>query len=88
MQGVVPEKILRRVDKKGFLTAEEHWMKGSQAGAFAERIDETIALAGEVITPAMRDVLLRVSSGKAKFSYHVWRVVCFGAWLKKFNVRI
>jgi asparagine synthase (glutamine-hydrolysing) len=88
MQGMVPQKILNRVDKKGFLTAEEHWMKGALAGAFAERIDETIALAGDIITPAMRDVLARVSSGKANFSYHIWRVVCFGAWLKRFNIKV
>ena len=88
MQGMVPEKILNRVDKKGFLTAEEYWMKGAQAGAFTERMDEAIALAGDIITPAMRDVLSRVSAGKAGFSYHVWRVVCFGAWLKRFNIKV
>ncbi|MEH2561405.1 asparagine synthase (glutamine-hydrolyzing) [Bradyrhizobium sp. AZCC 2289] len=88
MQGMVPAKILARTDKKGFLTAEEYWMKGAQAGQFAERVDETIALAGNIITPAMRDVLSRVSTGRAGFSYHVWRVICFGAWLKSFNIRI
>jgi asparagine synthase (glutamine-hydrolysing) len=88
MQGIVPEKILKRVDKKGFLTAEEYWMKGPQTGEFAERINETIALAGNIIRPAMRDVLSRVVAGKGAFSHHVWRVICFGAWLKQFGVRV
>ncbi len=87
MKGLVPEKILNRMDKKGFVTAEEHWMRGAQAGAFAERIDEAIALAGGIITPAMRDVLSRVSAGKAEFSHHVWRVLSFGAWLKRFKIK-
>ena len=88
MQGLVPEKILARIDKKGFLTDEEYWMKGAQAQQFARRVDEAIKVAGGIITPAMRDVLSRASSGKARFSYHVWRVVCFGAWLKRFEIRI
>jgi asparagine synthase (glutamine-hydrolysing) len=63
-------------------------MTGAQGKLFAERIDEAIALSGGIIAPGMRDVLSRVSQGKAAYSYHIWRVVSFGAWLKKFNVEI
>ena len=87
MSGLVPDKILGRIDKKGFLTAEEFWMKGEHTAQFAARLDEAIALAGDIITSDMKDVLSRVVAGKAPFSYHVWRVICFGAWLKKFGIQ-
>ncbi|WP_456834896.1 MULTISPECIES: asparagine synthase (glutamine-hydrolyzing) [unclassified Bradyrhizobium] len=88
MRGLVPERILTRHDKKGFLTAEEYWMKGKQARQVSDRIDEAIKWSGGIIKPAMREVLSNVLAGKAPFSYHVWRVVCFGAWLKKFQIRL
>jgi asparagine synthase (glutamine-hydrolysing) len=88
MRGLVPPKILDRVDKKGFLTAEEYWMKGGQRQAFAARLDEAIAAANGVITARMRSVFDEVVRGESTFSYHVWRVICFGAWLRAFDVRV
>jgi asparagine synthase (glutamine-hydrolysing) len=88
MQGLVPPKILERIDKKGFLTAEEHWMKGAQRADFAARVDQAIDACGGVLTPRMRDVFTAVADGRAPFSFHVWRAVSFGAWVSTFNIRI
>ncbi|GAB3629049.1 asparagine synthase (glutamine-hydrolyzing) [Pandoraea terrae] len=88
MRGMVPEKVLDRIDKKGFLTAEEFWMKGDHSAQFAARLDEAIERAGRFIDTGMRDVLSRVVAGKAPFSYHVWRVISFGAWLKRFDITV
>jgi asparagine synthase (glutamine-hydrolysing) len=87
MNGLVPRKILERVDKKGFLTSEEFWMKGEHTAQFAQRLDEAVERSGDVITADMKNVLARIVAGKAPFSYHVWRVICFGAWLKKFGIQ-
>lgn len=88
MQGIVPDKVLSRIDKKGFLTPEEHWLKRDYRSEFAERLDEAVALSNGIIRPSMRSVFSRVASDRAGFSHHIWRVICFGAWLKKFNVKI
>lgn len=88
MRGLVPDKILNRIDKKGFLTAEEHWMKGPMRAEFGSRIDEAVELSNGVLTGEMRRVFESVAEGRSPFSYHVWRAICFGAWLKAFNVRI
>jgi len=88
MRGVVPAKILDRMDKKGFLTAEEYWMKGPQRDTFAARLDEAIALSNGAITDRMRSVFDAVVRGESAFSYHIWRVICFGAWVRAFDVRI
>ena len=88
MDGLVPRKVLDRVDKKGFLTAEEYWMKGDYTSRFADRIDEAVQVSAGIVTPRMKEVLARVAAGKAPFSYHAWRVICFGTWLKTFGVQM
>jgi asparagine synthase (glutamine-hydrolysing) len=87
MNGLVPRKILERVDKKGFLTSEEFWMKGDHTAQFAERLNEAVERSGKIITADMKNVLAQIVAGKAPFSYHVWRVICFGAWLRKFGIQ-
>ena len=77
MRGLVPERILTRHDKKGFLTAEEYWMKGKQARQVSDRIDEAIKWSGGIIKPAMREVLSNVLAGKDPFFIHVWGGGCF-----------
>jgi asparagine synthase (glutamine-hydrolysing) len=36
----------------------------------------------------MKDVFASVAAGKAPFSYHAWRVICLGAWIKTFGVQM
>lgn len=88
MNGIVPEKIVNRIDKKGFLTAEEYWMKGANADDFKRGVDAALEAAGGIFTSDMKEVLQRVTSGKAPFSFHVWRAISFGAWLRKFDVQL
>lgn len=88
MDGLVPRKILDRVDKKGFLTAEEYWMKGEHTAQFEQRLDDAVQVSAGIISPRMKDVLARVAAGRAPFSYHTWRVICFGTWLKAFGVQM
>lgn len=63
-------------------------MKGEHTAQFARRLDDAVQVSAGIITPTMKDVLARVAAGKAPFSYHTWRVICFGTWLKTFGVQL
>eukprot|EP00825_Cyclidium_porcatum_P050548 TRINITY_DN9052_c0_g1_i2.p1 TRINITY_DN9052_c0_g1~~TRINITY_DN9052_c0_g1_i2.p1 ORF type:complete len:325 (+),score=-28.56 TRINITY_DN9052_c0_g1_i2:174-1148(+) len=85
IRGIVPEAIRCRMDKMGFVTPEEVWMKEDlrpfvlellSSGEFAGR---TLWNADEVIQN-----YLAFLEGKAAYSPEIWRIVCTELWLRKF----
>lgn len=88
MRGVLPESVRTRRDKLGFATAEEEWMRGRYLPEFQSLVGRAIQDAGGVLTPAAREKSGRILAGTEKFSFLPWRIISFGAWLRKFNVSI
>jgi len=85
IRGIVPESIRCRMDKMGFVTPEEVWMKEDlrpfvlevlSSGEFAGR---NLWNADEVIQN-----YLAFLEGKAAYSPEIWRIVCTELWLRKF----
>ncbi len=88
MQQVLPEKIRMRMDKKGFLTPELLWFK-QHPDLFNKQLDNAIHLSKGIIKPsAAKQLFNAVVSGKQRDTYAVWRMICFGVWIRKFNVKI
>lgn len=84
----LPERIRTRRDKLGFATAEEVWMRGPQRAAFQQRVDQAVEAAGGILTPAARAKAGRILDGTERFNFVVWRMISFGAWLRRANVRL
>ncbi len=85
VKGIVPDAIRCRMDKKGFSTPEEVWMKGDMK----ERILEIFASDhfgerpywdAERVRQNYQDFL----DGKAPYSSELWRIVCTELWLRQF----
>lgn len=80
-RGSVPDKILDRKDKMGFLSAEERWVTQEGKEWFQSRI-ETI---GNNNTLTDKNAALRflseITSGKIKFNHSLWRIINFNLFL-------
>ncbi|MFA4860786.1 asparagine synthase (glutamine-hydrolyzing) [Methanoregula sp.] len=85
IRGIVPESIRCRMDKMGFVTPEEVWMREDlrpfvlavlSSDEFAGR---NLWNAGEVIKN-----YLAFLDKKAVYSPEIWRIVCTELWLRKF----
>lgn len=88
MRGILPERIRMRMDKKGFLTPESLWLKDN-ANKFREQLNTTIELTNGFLKPQeTRQLFEEIVSGQKKFSFVLWRIICFGLWVKKFDIKI
>jgi asparagine synthase (glutamine-hydrolysing) len=85
--GVVPSKVRDRLDKMGFITPEEVWMRGSLRPLFEEGIRNTCACFPALFKKAeLQRAFRNVVQGGDKFSSLFWRVVTFGVWGRAFKI--
>jgi asparagine synthase (glutamine-hydrolysing) len=88
MLGVLPETIRGRMDKLGFATPEEVWMKSDSPKLFRDALCEAIASSNGILRPSALSVLNRMIDGKIPFSFLPWRLISFGTWVRKFGVQV
>ncbi len=86
MRGVLPEPIRTRTDKIGFATAEEQWVRVESPDRFRSALREALQASCGILTVKALEVLEEVIAGKRPFSFLPWRMICFGAWMKRFEV--
>jgi asparagine synthase (glutamine-hydrolysing) len=85
IRGVIPESIRCRMDKMGFVTPEEIWMKEALRPFVLELISSE-----EFQTRAYWDAeavvrnYLSFLEGKSAYSPEIWRIVCTELWFRKF----
>jgi asparagine synthase (glutamine-hydrolysing) len=88
LQGVLPERIRTRMDKMGFVTPEEVWVREDAPDLFRGELRRAIESSRGVITPKALDRLEAVIAGREPFSFLVWRTISFGRWMERFGVRL
>lgn len=86
MKGVLPEVVRQRIDKMGFLTAEEEWLRKQGVKRFQTELKEVIESSHGIIKPAAMAHLQEIINGKRPFSYLPWRQIMFGYWMRRFKV--
>lgn len=85
MCGVLPEAVRSRTDKIGFQMAEDEWIR-ERPEAFRKALDQAIESSGGIIRPTARRILQDMTLGRAPYSPLAWRLIAFGAWMKRFSV--
>lgn len=89
MEGILPEVVRHRKDKMGFITPEEKWFKEDYFDDFIEMFKGNVGYSKGLID---EDQAIRyffdIRSGKIKFSYDYWRIICICVWMKVYNVNI
>ncbi|WP_207000516.1 asparagine synthase (glutamine-hydrolyzing) [Trinickia mobilis] len=88
MQGILPESVRMRMDKMGFVTPEEVWLREQAPDQFRRAMETAIDVSGGIITSAARSLLESMIAGQTPFSFTAWRLVSFGDWLQRFDVRV
>ncbi|MGE5403245.1 MAG: asparagine synthase (glutamine-hydrolyzing) [Candidatus Doudnabacteria bacterium] len=88
MKGVLPELIRMRMDKLGFVTPEETWVKNACPQRFIDALKESIKISQGVLTDKAIIKAQNMIDGKEAFNPYIWRLICFGAWVKRYNVKV
>ncbi len=88
MKGVLPEDVRTRMDKLGFATPEEVWVREEAPELFRAELKRAIERSGGVVLPAALERLEAMIAGREPFSFLPWRVISFGRWMERFGVRV
>ncbi|HOS83140.1 MAG TPA: asparagine synthase (glutamine-hydrolyzing) [Methanolinea sp.] len=87
LASILPEKILKRMDKIGFATAEEKWMRESP-DTFRKLLSDAIVASQGILNENALIHYDKMIRGEEPFSRLPWRWICFGIWMKKFEVKV
>ena len=87
-RGLIPESIRCRMDKMGFVTPEEVWMKEALRPFMLEILTSASFHARTYwdADAAAKDYLAFLA-GKSDYSQDLWRIACTELWLRKFFVQ-
>lgn len=88
MRGRVPDPILDRRDKMGFVTPESVWVQGQGGQFFLDQICAAADISGGIIRPDATKYFGEMIEGRRRYSHSLWRAISFGMWIKRFNVTI
>jgi asparagine synthase (glutamine-hydrolysing) len=85
IRGVVPESIRCRMDKMGFVTPEEVWMRDALR-PFVLEVLSSATFSGRKYWNAEAVIknYLAFLDGESRYSPEVWRIVCTELWLRTF----
>ncbi len=87
MRGLLPEEVRTRMDKVGFATAEEQWMR-ERPDDFRAALRAAVEASRGVLRPSALSLLEDVIAGRQTFSHLPWRMISFGAWMGRFGVAL
>ena len=85
MRGILPEPIRARVDKIGFQTAEEAWMRANPDLTLA-MTRQAIDRSAGILKPSCLSLASDMLAGRRPFDYVIWRRLSFGAWMDAFSL--
>ena len=88
MRGAVPNAILDRRDKMGFVTAETLWMRRDMADHFRNELEDAASRLSGVISSKVIDQFDEVLENRKPFDHRYWRIMSVGRWMKNFNITL
>jgi asparagine synthase (glutamine-hydrolysing) len=86
MQGIVPDEILNRKDKMGYVAPEERWLKEEYVNEFKTLLANSIIYSKGIIHPSIMSYYQEMIDNKTPFNFSIWRFIVFGYWMKKFEI--
>jgi len=88
MRGLVPDQILDRKDKLGFLGSEELWMVHTHRPQFRALLQQAVDGLPGILSPSIVCDFDAVCEGRKRFDYRFWRAICLDRWRRRFLVTI
>lgn len=86
MRGVVPDKILDRRDKMGFVTAEKLWLSRDLPVRFRAELAAAVEALPGIFNPNILRSFDEVVAGRRQFDHRYWRAISAGRWAQAFAV--
>lgn len=87
MAQIIPQPVLDRTDKMGFVTPEAVWMKETATAEVRRRLEDALGQFPDYFHAAVvRNRFEAMRAGKAPHSPMFWKVLCFGVWAKRFGM--
>ncbi len=87
MDSYLPPRVKNRIDKMGFVTPAEIWVKESPE-LYMELVDGCIEKSKGVLNEQARNRLQSMIRGKQKFDHSFWRALFFAEWMHCFDVEV
>ncbi|NYT04802.1 MAG: asparagine synthase (glutamine-hydrolyzing) [Methanomicrobiales archaeon] len=85
VRGVIPEKVRCRMDKIGFATPEDEWMRRELREFIGSVLSSSSFGSRPYWNPeAVRRGFEEYAAGRMPYSFEIWRIVCTELWLRMF----
>jgi asparagine synthase (glutamine-hydrolysing) len=85
MKGIIPEAIRNRMDKMGFTTPMDLWLKGPLQGWIQGVLDsKTFKERGYLKHPKVQEIITEHCDAKRDHSFTIWRWVNLELWMRTF----
>jgi len=85
IKGIVPESIRNRIDKMGFVTPEEEWMKHEMVYFIFDVLNSNSFKNRKYWdSEKVYNDYLNFAEGKVSYSHEIWRIICTELWLRQF----
>jgi asparagine synthase (glutamine-hydrolysing) len=88
MHDVLPEEVRNRMDKIGFATSEELWLRRDRPDEFRAAMRQAVEGSQGVLRASAVRMLEDIIAGRRPFSFVPWRMISFGAWMRRFAVQL
>ncbi|WP_026182824.1 asparagine synthase (glutamine-hydrolyzing) [Leeia oryzae] len=89
LHNTLPSSIRSRMDKLGFVTPEEVWLRELAPDKFRTKLADAIVTADGILKPQeSMELLESMINGTRPFSFLPWRLINFGEWIKTFSVQV
>lgn len=88
MSDILPNKIKDRMDKMGFVTPEEVWIRENKE-LFKNELDNACKLIGDIVdNNGVLKWYDELVNSNSKIDFTIWRLISLGRWIKVFNVEM
>lgn len=85
LKGIIPEQIRMRMDKMGFVTPEESWMKYELKDYILDIMYSTsFKNRGYWDSDKVIEDYQKFLNGESTYSPEIWRIICTELWFRKF----
>jgi len=89
MTGLVPDTVLQRVDKMGFVTPEQIWIKDTLREQFRHELERGMMDTNGLPKPAaVLSLYDKALNERNQSTATLWRIFNFCYWVQKFNVTV
>jgi asparagine synthase (glutamine-hydrolysing) len=87
MKSYLPEKVTNRIDKMGFVTPAELWVK-SDSEQYKLIIKQIIKKSNGILNCEAEKRFTDMIDGKLNFDHSFWRAIFFAEWVDVYKVKV